>query len=630
MKAESEARGLQKIAQNVVNGTSPADSDDQLMRDFMEEVVGGGSTGSPMMFSPGDEDHEGLLVSPLDQGGAAVDQEPLTKTQINKQKRQRYREQQKLKKQAGVYNKKKEITAVYVSNLPVGISVAELVETFKKCGALQLDPITKEPLVKLYRKSSGEARGDALVTFQRKEAVENAVLRYHEAPVGGGASSSSGRTSTSVITVQKAEFGAKDSATQQSAGGPAHSAEELRKLITERAERGEIALDPNEQAAKAAEGRRRARKLEREKFHQSVLQEDGLTGSGVVSGGVVRGSAGANRDGGGRRGRSPGDRKKNNIVLRNLFDRAFIKSQGRDEKGYIEELRQDLLEDYFEWNPQARADADAAARLSFQDQLLPPTLSSPGTPRGSARFRNFSSSPGGSEEGSSPERELNQPNSLLLVRENSPELRANPVAGAPQRPPQQRGGGEKGLSDNSSSHGGGMAGGQKGVEKGGSSAAAPPVKIYAFLGAEDRGFVIVQFNDSSEAEMYRAHKHNSRFDGRLVHADFHDGVDLKKSRKRKRAEETSLGGEDGGKRARRAAADGGAATTAQKVDGTTTDVVEGGLDGSNAMDVDDAGGKRVEVGENGFAHVATEDDWLNAGSDDDSDDDDLEIRNADD
>jgi len=57
-----------------------------------------------------------------------------------------------------------------------------------------------------------------------------------------------------------------------------------------------------------------------------------------------------------------------------------------------------------------------------------------------------------------------------------------------------------------------------------------PVKIYAFIGAQDRGFVIVQFDTPEEAERYKNYCNGKRFDNRTVRADFHDGIDLKAGR----------------------------------------------------------------------------------------------------
>ena len=78
-------------------------------------------------------------------------------------------------------------------------------------------------------------------------------------------------------------------------------------------------------------------------------------------------------------------KQKCNIVLRNLFDRKFIEEQGHDITTYIDEVRQELLDDYFDWNPRAQdiskaRDLDKEAvnmllhlgcQISFKHALFP-------------------------------------------------------------------------------------------------------------------------------------------------------------------------------------------------------------------------------------------------------------------
>lgn len=64
-----------------------------------------------------------------------------------------------------------------------------------------------------------------------------------------------------------------------------------------------------------------------------------------------------------------------------------------------------------------------------------------------------------------------------------------------------------------------------------------PITIEAFLGAYNKGFVIVRFEDGLEAELYRNKMNGTSLRGlmssllereeRTIRADFHDGVDLK-------------------------------------------------------------------------------------------------------
>ncbi|KAF7391972.1 hypothetical protein HZH68_011515 [Vespula germanica] len=55
-------------------------------------------------------------------------------------------------------------TAIYVSGLPMDITLEELTELFNKCGLIARDEKGKDK-IKLYRDSAGELKGDALCTY---------------------------------------------------------------------------------------------------------------------------------------------------------------------------------------------------------------------------------------------------------------------------------------------------------------------------------------------------------------------------------------------------------------------------------------------------------------------------------
>jgi len=55
-------------------------------------------------------------------------------------------------------------TAIYVSGLPLDITIEELTQLFTKCGLIARDEKGKDK-IKLYKDSNGEPKGDALCTY---------------------------------------------------------------------------------------------------------------------------------------------------------------------------------------------------------------------------------------------------------------------------------------------------------------------------------------------------------------------------------------------------------------------------------------------------------------------------------
>lgn len=55
-------------------------------------------------------------------------------------------------------------TAIYVSGLPLDITVDELTELFTKCGLIARDEKGRDK-IKLYKDAAGEPKGDALCTY---------------------------------------------------------------------------------------------------------------------------------------------------------------------------------------------------------------------------------------------------------------------------------------------------------------------------------------------------------------------------------------------------------------------------------------------------------------------------------
>jgi HIV Tat-specific factor 1 len=69
---------------------------------------------------------------------------------------------------------------VYVSGLPLDVTMEEVVEAFQKYGILLIDIDTGEPKVKLYTEPDGRLKGDALVTYFKPESVQLCINLMHD------------------------------------------------------------------------------------------------------------------------------------------------------------------------------------------------------------------------------------------------------------------------------------------------------------------------------------------------------------------------------------------------------------------------------------------------------------------
>jgi len=116
--------------------------------------------------------------------------------EAKRQKKRAYRERKKLKRDAGLWIKAKTNPNIYISGLPLDISVGEISEIFSKAGQVKNDIQTGRPRIRIY------GHGDALVTYMHAESVQLAISRYHESEVRPGF----------VISVQQADFGIESSA----------------------------------------------------------------------------------------------------------------------------------------------------------------------------------------------------------------------------------------------------------------------------------------------------------------------------------------------------------------------------------------------------------------------------------
>lgn len=100
------------------------------------------------------------------------------------------RQQRKLKKLRHKMNKNKrwfdaKHNYIYVENLPTDVTAQELVDEFRKCGAIKLDVNTGEEAIRLYQDDSGRLKGDARIGFVKPESIELAIQRMDGASFRG-------------------------------------------------------------------------------------------------------------------------------------------------------------------------------------------------------------------------------------------------------------------------------------------------------------------------------------------------------------------------------------------------------------------------------------------------------------
>ncbi|XP_018046664.1 PREDICTED: HIV Tat-specific factor 1 homolog [Atta colombica] len=85
-------------------------------------------------------------------------------------------------------------TAIYVSGLPLDITIEELTQLFTKCGLIARDEKGKDK-IKLYKDGNGEPKGDALCTYIKVESVDLALKILDGSQIRG-----------KTLSVQRAKF----------------------------------------------------------------------------------------------------------------------------------------------------------------------------------------------------------------------------------------------------------------------------------------------------------------------------------------------------------------------------------------------------------------------------------------
>lgn len=127
----------------------------------------------------------------------------LAKRQANREKKRLKRERDKLKKEQKkyVFVEQQNARSVYLSGLPVDITVDEIHEFCKRGGLVQKDE-QGNPRIKLYRDNQGQPKGDATVFYFKPESVELALDVLNERDIRTGYP-----VSVSRATFQKRETG---------------------------------------------------------------------------------------------------------------------------------------------------------------------------------------------------------------------------------------------------------------------------------------------------------------------------------------------------------------------------------------------------------------------------------------
>lgn len=97
--------------------------------------------------------------------------------------------------------------AVYVTGLPLDVTVAEVAEVFsRKCGVIEEEIDTGQPRVKLYTNDKGQLKGEALIHFFKAPSVDMAIMLLDDTDFRLGDGQGSGK-----MRVQAADMSYKKS-----------------------------------------------------------------------------------------------------------------------------------------------------------------------------------------------------------------------------------------------------------------------------------------------------------------------------------------------------------------------------------------------------------------------------------
>jgi HIV Tat-specific factor 1 len=118
-------------------------------------------------------------------------------------------------------------TAVYVTSLPLDVTVAEIVSVFKTCGVIAEEIDSGQPRVKLYTDpETGAPKGDALIVYFRPESVQLAIQMLDDSDFRLGEQGPAGP-----MRVKEADFSYKKVKDTAALAGSKKDSKDMTKII---------------------------------------------------------------------------------------------------------------------------------------------------------------------------------------------------------------------------------------------------------------------------------------------------------------------------------------------------------------------------------------------------------------
>lgn len=131
------------------------------------------------------EGEDGLIIE-QSVGDEPVHRDPVASPNLD-QALARERKRHSRKRARTSKRRRKQVnTSIYIAGIPKDACENDLASHFAKCGILQPNPDTGRPRIKIYLDASGNAKGDALVTYAMAPSVDNALSILDGVPLRAG------------------------------------------------------------------------------------------------------------------------------------------------------------------------------------------------------------------------------------------------------------------------------------------------------------------------------------------------------------------------------------------------------------------------------------------------------------